>query len=134
MVTGKLWQAGVIDAAIHISPYFETKGEYIYTSQQTTDLGTIAPQGWWLQSGFKMSFFNWDLPLIPNTEVVFRYDTEDYDIGNLTSTAKSSRTFEPGLVYYITNTLWLKGSYEKTFHSGGVPSDNEWILQLSYGF
>jgi hypothetical protein len=131
---GALWQAGVIDAALHISPYFETKGEYIYTRQQTTDLGTITPQGWWLQSGFKMSFFNWDVPLIPSTEVVFRYDTENYDIGNLTNTAKSSRTFEPGLVYYITNTLWLEGSYEKTFNSDGVPSDNEWILQLSYGF
>ena len=132
--SGKLWQAGVIDGALHLSPYFETKGEYIYTREQTADLGTIAPQGWWLQSGFKMSFFNWDVPMIPNTELVFRYDTENYAIGNLTSTAKSSRTFEPGLVYYITNSLWLKGSYEKTFHSDGVPSDNEWILQLSYGF
>ena len=132
--SGKLWQAGVIDAALHLSPYFETKGEYIYTRQQTADLGTIDPQGWWLQSGFKMSFFNWDVPMIPNTEIVFRYDTENYGIGNLTNTAKSSRTFEPGIVYYITNTLWLKGSYEKTFNSDGVPSDNEWILQLSYGF
>ena len=131
---GDLWQAGVLDAAIHISPYFETKGEYIYTRQQTTDLGTITPQGWWLQSGFKLSFFDWDLPLINSTEVVFRYDTVNNDIGDLTNTAKSSRRFEPGIVYYITNTLWLEGSYEKTFNSVGFPSDNEWILQLSYGF
>ena len=131
---GKLWQAGVLDAALHLSPYFETKGEYIYTAQQTSDLGTIHPQGWWLQSGFKLSFFNWDVPLIPNTEVVFRYDTINNGIGTLTNTAKRSQRFEPGIVYYITNSLWLKGSYEKTFNSDGVPSDNEWLLQLSYGF
>jgi len=131
---GKLWQAGVIDGALHLSPYFETKGEYIYTREQTTDLGTIIPQGWWLQSGFKLGFFNWDVPMIPSTELVFRYDTVNYDIGGLTGVAKIARRFEPGIVYYITNTLWLKGSYEKTFYNDGVPSDNEWILQLSYGF
>ncbi|MDE2027157.1 MAG: hypothetical protein KGJ11_01280, partial [Candidatus Omnitrophica bacterium] len=80
------------------------------------------------------SYFNWDVPVIPNTELVFRYDTVDNDIGNLTNSAKVSRRFEPGLVYYINNTLWLKGSYEKTFNSDGVPSSNEWILELSYGF
>jgi len=131
---GKLWQAGVIDAAVHVSPYFETKGEYIYTGQETTDLGTIHPQGWWLQSGFKMSFFNWDVPLIPSTELVFRYDTVNYGIGDLTSTPKNARRFQPGIVYYITNTLWLEGSYEKIFYGDGVPSDNQWIAQLSYGF
>jgi len=132
--SGKLWQAGVIDAALHLSPYFETKGEYIYTREETADLGTISPQGWWIQQGFKLSFFDWDVPLIPNTELIFRYDSVNNDIGDLTNTAKASRRFEPGFVYYITNTLWLKGSYEKIFNSKGVPSDNKWILQLSYGF
>ena len=34
-----LWSAAVVDAALHVSPYVEVKGEYIYTWQQTADLG-----------------------------------------------------------------------------------------------
>jgi len=131
----ELWNAGVIDAAIHISPYFETKGEYIYTRENTADLGTIIPQGWWIQSGFKLSAFNWDVPLIPSTELVFRYDTIDSGINNsITGVAQKSYRYTPGIVYYITNSLWLEGSYEKIYNSDGVKSSDQWLAQLSYGF
>ena len=129
-----LWSAGVIDAAIHVSPYFETKGEYIYTSEQTTDLKTINPQGWWIQSGFKLSFFNWDVPLIPSTELVFRYDTIDNALSTVTGSAQRSHRYTPGIVYYITNSLWLEGSYEKIYNSNGVKDADQWLAQLSYGF
>jgi len=127
------WNAGVIDAAIHVSPYFETKGEYIYTRTGTADLGTIDSSGWWLQSGFKMSYFNWDLPLIPSTELVFRYDTINDPLNPLTGAAQKSYRYTPGLVYYITNSLWLEGSYEKIYNKGAQDA-NQWLLQLSYGF
>ena len=37
----QLWSAAVIDAALHISPYFEAKGEYINSWVQTTNAGTL---------------------------------------------------------------------------------------------
>ena len=43
------------DAALNISPYFELKGEYINTWWQTTDMGTLAPRGWWIQPAFKLA-------------------------------------------------------------------------------
>jgi len=38
-----LWSAAVADAALHVSPYFEVKGEFIYSWQQTSDFGTVTP-------------------------------------------------------------------------------------------
>jgi len=130
----ELWTAGVIDAAVHISPYFETKGEYIYTREGTADFGTVEPRGWWIQSGFKLSAFNWDVPLVPSTELVFRYDTIDNPINPIIGSAQKSYRYTPGIVYYITNTLWLEGSYEKIYYSGGAQSADQWLVQLSYGF
>jgi hypothetical protein len=43
------WSAGVIDYALHFGSNVEIKGEYIYTWQETSDIGTIHPHGVWVQ-------------------------------------------------------------------------------------
>ncbi len=122
------WSAGVLDAALHISPYFEAKGEYIYTMQETDDMGTIHPQGWWVQAGYKLAGLNLEIPRISNVELVSRYDTMHDALGTKTDRATV------GFVYYISNTLLFEGDYE-FLHSRGpnaLPS-NAFVLQLSYG-
>jgi hypothetical protein len=59
----QLWSAIVGDAALHISPYFELKGEYINSWWQTSDMGTLAPRGWWIQGAFKLAALNQNLNL-----------------------------------------------------------------------
>ena len=57
-----LWSAAVADAALHLGPYFEAKGEYINTWVETTDLGHIYPHGWWVQAGYKLAGLDLDFP------------------------------------------------------------------------
>ena len=67
----------VADAALHISPYFELKGEYINTWWQTTDMGTLAPAGLVDPAGltsWQALNQNLNLPLINNLELVSRFD------------------------------------------------------------
>ena len=124
--TGKhLWSAAVLDSALHISPYFEAKGEYINTLVETTDVGTLHQHGWWLQSAYKFAGLNLDLPLINNVELVGRYDTLHDGIN-----PKASR-YTAGFVYYLSSTLLFEGDYE-WMHGTGAP--NSFVLQLSYGF
>ncbi|MGO8927436.1 MAG: hypothetical protein ACLQU3_11170 [Limisphaerales bacterium] len=130
---GDYWSAFVVDAALHVGPYVEVKGEYISSWVDTTDLGTIHPNGWWVQAGYKLSGLNLDLPLINNLELVGRYDTSnDALIPNTTIDR-----YTAGFVYYFSNTLLFEGDYE-WLHSAGfnanqVPS-TELLMQLSYGF
>ena len=125
----RLWSAAVVDAALHISPYFEAKGEYINTWVQTEDRGTIEPGGWWVQAGYKLAGLNLNLPLINNLELVGRYDTTNDGLGTRTDRETI------GYVYYLTNTLWFEGDYEFLQSRGpnALPS-NKWVFQLSYGF
>lgn len=128
-----LWYAAVVDAAVHISPYVEIKGEYINTWVQTGDMGTIQPRGWWIQGAYKLAGLNLDFPFISNIELVSRYDT--VKDGLLEGTGTGSDRISAGLVYYITNTLCFEGDYE-WLHSYGpnaLPSQ-AYILQMSYGF
>jgi hypothetical protein len=125
----RLWSAAVLDAAIHISPYFEVKGEYINTWVQTDDAGTIHPNGGWVQSGYKLAGLNLDLPVVNDIELVSRYDAMNDNLGTKTDRITA------GFVYYLTNTLLFEGDYE-WLHSRGpaaLPS-NEFVVQLSYGF
>ncbi|MBU6402669.1 MAG: hypothetical protein KGS61_20300, partial [Verrucomicrobia bacterium] len=72
-VAGSLqWSGMVFDAALHVSPYVEVKGEYMYTWVDTTDpvVGSFAPRGWWVQAGYKLAGLNLDLPVINNLEPV----------------------------------------------------------------
>lgn len=124
-----LWSAAVIDAALHISPYFEAKGEYINSWVQTADVGTIRPNGWWVQAAYKLAGLNLDFPVVNDVELVSRYDNLNDGMGTKTD------RFTVGYVYYLTSTLLFEGDYE-FLHSRGpnaLPS-NQFVLQLSYGF
>jgi hypothetical protein len=119
-----LWSAAVLDFSTHISPYFRVNGEVMQSWQQTTDLGTVKPHGWWIQGGYKLAGLNLDLPMISNLELVTRYDTVNDDLG--TTTKRNTL----GYVYYISNTLWFEGDYE-WYHN---PDPNRFVFQISYGF
>ena len=127
----RMWSAVVADAALHISPYFELKGEYINTWWETADMGTLAPRGWWIQGAYKLAGINqnMNLPFINNLELVSRLDWVDDGLGTRTQRETA------GYVYYLTNTLLLEGDYEWS-HSRGThaASTNKWVFQLSYGF
>lgn len=131
---GEQWSAVVLDAALHVSPYVEIKGEYINTWVDTADLGGIRPNGWWVQAGYKLSGLNLDLPLINNVELVGRYDRSDD--GLVPGNTKTER-YTAGFVYYFSNTLLFEGDYE-WLHSVGPASNifpnNEMLFQVSYGF
>ena len=126
-----MWSALVVDAAVHIGPYFEMKGEYIDTWQQTDTAGTIQPRGWWVQAGYKLAGLNFEAPVVNNVELVARYDTANDAMGS------STDRYTAGLLYYITDTLWLEGDYEWLNNHGlnanGLPP-SQYIIQLSYGF
>ncbi|MBV8225505.1 MAG: hypothetical protein JO232_09990, partial [Verrucomicrobia bacterium] len=126
------WSAIVGDAALHVSPYFEVKGEYINTWWQTSNMGTLAPRGWWIQPSFKLAALNQNLnlPLINNLELVSRFDWVDDGLGTRTQRETV------GYVYYLTNTLWFEGDYEWLHTRGHVHAgpSNKWVFQLSYGF
>jgi hypothetical protein len=125
----RLWSAAVLDAAVHISPYFEVKGEYINTWVQTDDMGTMRPNGGWVQAGYKLAGLNLDLPVVNDIELVSRYDAMNDGLGTKTDRVTA------GFVYYLTNTLLFEGDYEWLYSRGpaALPS-NEFVVQLSYGF
>jgi hypothetical protein len=124
----RLWSAGVLDAALHISPYFELKGEYIHSWVDTDDLGTIRPRGWWIQAGYKLAGLNQDFPLINNIELVGRYDKLQDGLGTHVD------RYTAGFVYYFTNTLLFEGDYEVLKSNDPNQAHNELLFQLSYGF
>jgi len=125
----KMWTGAVLDAAVHISPFFEMKGEYINTWVQTEDIGTYKPSGWWVQAAYKMAGLDLDMPYISNVELVSRYDTLNDGLGTKTGRATA------GVVYYFTNTLLAEGDYEWLSSRGpNAMPDSAFILQLSYGF
>ena len=130
---GNNFSALVVDAALHITPYVEVKGEYINTWADTTDLGSIRPHGWWAQAGYKLSGLNLDLPMINNVELVGRYDQSNDGL----VPATNAERYTAGFVYYFSNTLLFEGDYEWLHSSGpnaGFFPNNEILLQLSYGF
>lgn len=122
-----LWTAGVLDAALHLGPNFEAKGEYIRTRYGSDDLGLINQDGWYVQTSYKLAGLNLELPLINNMELVGRYDSLHDGLGT------STQRYTTGLVYFLTNTLLLEGDYE-FLHSSDPTQVNQLLLQLSYGF
>jgi len=124
-----LWSAAVLDAALHITPYFEARGEYIHTWQETADLGTAHPRGWWVQAGYKLAGLNLDLPYLSNLELLGRFDTLNDGLGTKTERVTA------GFVYYFSNTLLFEGDYEFVHSRGGPAAATPGLLlQLSYGF
>lgn len=129
-----LWSAGVFDAALHLGPSFEAKGEYILTRYGSDDLGTHSQEGWWVQAGYKLAGLDLELPVINNLEIVGRYDAlhDVYDPNNNNFDFKTQR-YTVGYVYYFTNTLLFEGDYE--FVNSNDPSQaDQLIFQLSLGF
>lgn len=125
----RLYSAMVLDAALHLGPYFEAKGEYIDTWVETDDLGTINPNGLWTQASYKLAGLGLDFSFVNNLELVGRYDHARDGQGT------HSDRYTAGYVYYFSNTLLFEGDYE-FIHSRGpnaLPS-NAFVLQLSYGF
>jgi hypothetical protein len=123
-----LWSATVVDASLHLGSYFETRGEFINT-WYGSDSGNIHPEGWWIQSGYKLAGLNLALPIINNVELTGRYDSSHDGLGG-----KKHRE-SVGYIYYFSNTLLFEGVYE--FFHGNSDDPNEkdrFILQLSYGF
>jgi hypothetical protein len=129
-----LWTAGVFDAALHLGPSFEAKGEFIVTRFGSDDLGQISQQGWWVQAGYKLAGLNLEIPVINNLELVGRYDSlhNAYDSANNAFDFNTQR-YTAGFIYYITNTLLFEGDYE-FLHSTDPSQVGQLILQLSYGF
>jgi hypothetical protein len=123
-----LWSAAVADAALHVSPYFEVKGEFIYSWQQTSDFGTVTPWGWWIQAGYKLAGLNLELPIINNLELVGRYDTTHDGFGT-----KVER-WTVGYVYYFSNTLLFQGDYEFLRSNDPTQAHNRLVFQVAYGF
>ena len=65
----------MVDAALHLGPNIEVKGEYIQThGWKRTILATIQPNGWWIQAGYKLAGLDLEMPYINNVELVGRYD------------------------------------------------------------
>ena len=122
-----LYTAGVVDAALHLGPSFEAKGEYIRTRYGTDDLGLITQEGWWSQVGYKLAGLNLELPGVNNLELVGRYDSLHDGQGT------STRRYSVGYVYYLTSALLFEGDYE-FLHSTDPSQVNQLVFQLSYGF
>ncbi len=125
------WSATVLDASLHLGGNVEIKGEYINTWLQSDNLGTIRPNGWYIQSGYKLAGLNWNVPYLSNVELVGRYDRENNAQGSKTD------RYTVGGIYYISNALLLEADYEWLQSSGLnplYPYPSRFILQLSYGF
>ena len=123
-----LWTAGVIDAALHLGPNFEAKGEYIISRFGSDDLGLIRQDGWWVQVGYKLAGLNLELPGMNNLELVGRYDSLHDGLGNTTD------RYTVGYIYYLTTALLFEGDYEFLHSSDPTQPSNQLILQISYGF
>jgi phosphate-selective porin len=123
-----LWSAAVFDAALHVSPYFELKGEYINSWVESNDAGTFKPNGWWIQAAYKLAGLNLELPLINNLELVSRYDRVNDGLGTKTERATI------GYVYYFSNTLQFMGDYEFLHSNDAAQEHNMFMFQLAYGF
>ena len=122
-----LWSAAVLDASAHLGSFFEIKGEYMHSWYGSDNLGMVHPEGWWVQSGYKLAGLNLEFPLINNIELVGRYDASHDGLGVQT------RRFTVGYVYYLSNTVLFEGDYE-FLHSNDPTQTDRFLFQLSYGF
>jgi hypothetical protein len=123
------WTAGVLDAALHLGPNFEIKGEFINSWYGTDDLGEVHPWAVWTQAGYKLAGLNHQLPALKNLELIGRFDQEDDGQG----TSTDRYTF--GYIYYLTDTLLFEGDYEwLDSHGPNALPPNFLVFQVSYGF
>jgi hypothetical protein len=126
-----------VDAALHLSPNFEARGEFIQTWQDNDGLPTTDREGWWAQAAYKLAGLDLEWPMINNVEAVFRVGEEHQQGGHVYE-------YDLGLNYHITNTLIVKGAYSffvSNLHSFVNPDGdtvdlnrNMFTLQAAYGF
>ena len=121
------WQAGVIDAALHLGS-LEVKGEYIYTWEQTADQGTLEPQGWWVQAAYNLAGLDLDLPVVNSLELVGRVDHSEDGLGTHVDRETA------GILYHLTSTLQAEGAYEFMDSNDPAQDNNQFVAQLSVGF
>ena len=130
-----LWSAGVVDAALHLGPNFEAKGEYIATRYGSDDLGTLNQNGWYTQVGYKLAGLNLECPGINNLELIGRYDyLRGPALDGATGGPETIHRYTVGYIYYITTALLFEGDYEFINDSDPANPKQQLILQLSYGF
>ena len=136
------WSAAVVDAALHLGPNVEFKGEDVNTWVGTDDLGKIDPKGWYLQAAYKLAGLGLQMPYINNFELVGRYDRENDDglFGGGAGVTRTDR-YTAGLINYFSNTLLFEADYEWwRSHGPDTPAlqrsrrSHSFVLQLSYGF
>ncbi len=129
-----LWSAGVLDAAMHLGPNFEAKGEYIVTRYGSDDIGENTQQGLFAQASYKLAGLNLNCPVINNVEMIGRYDRlhDVYD-SNDNAFDYNVQRYTAGFIYYITNTFLFEGDYE-FYHSNDPSRADQLLLQLSLGF
>jgi hypothetical protein len=133
----QLFSVFAVDAALHLSPNFEARGEFIQTWQENTGLSTTDREGWWVQAAYKLAGLNLEWPMINNVEAVFRVGEEHQQGGHVYE-------YDLGLNYHITNTLIVKGAYsffQSNLHNFVNPDGdtldlnrNALTLQAVYGF
>jgi hypothetical protein len=133
----QLWSVFAVDAALHLSPNFEARGEFIQTWQENNGLSTTDRAGWWTQAAYKLAGLNLDWPLINNVEAVFRVGEEHQQGGHVYE-------YDLGLNYHVTNTLIIKGAYsffDSNLNNFVNPdgdtvnlNKNEFTFQAAYGF
>ena len=133
----QFWSVFAVDAALHLSPNFEARGEFIQTWQENTGLHTTDRNGWWAQATYKLAGLNLEWPMINSVEAVFRVGGERQQGGHVNE-------YDLGINYHITNTLIVKGAYsffQSNLHSFVNPDGdtldlnrNAFTLQAVYGF
>jgi hypothetical protein len=133
----QFWSVFAVDAALHLSPNFEARGEFIQTWQDNTGLATTDRAGWWAQAAYKLAGLDLEWPMINSVEAVFRVGEEHQQGGHVYE-------YDLGLNYHITNTLIVKGAYSffvSNLHSFVNPDGdtlnlnrNAFTLQAVYGF
>ena len=123
-----LWSAGVLDAALHLGPNFEAKGEYIVSRFGSDDVGLVRQQGWFAQAGYKLAGLNLEFPGLNNLEVLGRFDSLHDGVNTFTDRSTI------GFVYYLTSAFLFEGDYEFIHSNDPVQPSNQLILQVSYGF
>jgi hypothetical protein len=123
-----LWSSGVLDAALHLGPNFEAKGEYIVSAFGSDDMGMVRPRGWFVQAGYKLAGLNRAWPLINDMELVGRYDSVVDGLGTKT------KRYTVGGIYYLTTALLLETDYEFINSNDPTQPSGQLIIQASYGF
>lgn len=124
-----MWSAIVVDAALHLDPYTELRGEYIQTFQETAGEGTRNPRGAWAQVAYKLAGLQLELPMINNCEALFRWSYLDTDMAGT-----RTHGYALGLNYYLSNTLLVKGAYEFITSNEASEENNRLTFQIAYGF